>query len=49
MQLTIVKSNVLRRTDVPETRKAGYQWQSNIRASKRDEKDEEPGRLPAVR
>lgn len=46
---TIVKSNVLRRTDVPETREAGYQRQPNIGASERDEENEEPGRLSTVR
>ena len=46
---TIVKSNVLRRTNVPETREAGYQRQPNIRASERDEENEEPGRLSTVR
>ena len=43
-----MKSNVLRRTDVPETREAGYQRQPNIRASERDEENEELGRLSAV-
>lgn len=43
------KPIVLRRTDVPETREAGYQRQSDIRASKRDEENEESGRFSAVR
>lgn len=40
---------VLCRTDVPETREAGYQRQPNIRASERDEENEELGRLSIVR
>jgi len=39
----------LRRTDVPEAREAGYQRQSDICASERDEEDEEFGGFQTVR
>lgn len=41
--------NMFRRTDVPETGEVGHQRQPNICAAERDEEDEEPGRLSAVR